>query len=153
MNRKYLIVSLLLGLFLFSACQQKKTNDTTTTEQDPAETAEPIKMDATFECTQLSQDEDTPQHLVSLRLNGGLHALDTIMACQTIEREEFGNLGIPAGAVSACGGWWAGAGDYFYAEIDGNVCTVMQGWVDEQQEDEGYHYQQIRRFVVTPNGK
>jgi hypothetical protein len=49
--------------------------------------------------------------------------------------------------VAACGGWYAGAGDYYYAlEMKGKI-VVMKGWNAEEQTDEGYHYEQ---HMVVP---
>lgn len=140
--RNYL--SYCLGIcLLLMACQPKET------PQESTET-DLTSIEAELTCTALGEDENgVPGSLVALVLNGTKHDLDTIAACESIGAADFGRYDIPTEAVSACGGWWAGAGDYFYVMVEGNVCTVMQGWQDEQQEDEGFHYEQVRRLVVS----
>jgi hypothetical protein len=135
----YFIVATLLII----ACQPKA--DTPGTPE-----ATVTSVDASLSCTSLGEDENgIPKNLVVLYLNGKKHQIDTITACENIATTDYNRYGIPAEAATACGGWWAGAGDYFYATVEGNVCMVMQGWQDEQQEDEGFHYEQVRRFVVS----
>lgn len=141
-----LLISTLLLTSLLYACQQNTGENRETVS---SESSVVPMIDAKFVCTDISQEDSIPKSMVSFYLNGKVQTLDTINACQLISEEEYERYGIPVTAASAVGGWWAGAGDYFYAMVEGNVCTVMQGWQDEQQEDDGFHYEQIRRFVIT----
>ncbi|MEM6377864.1 MAG: hypothetical protein AAF705_06610 [Bacteroidota bacterium] len=141
-----------LGLFALIAlsCQGiKKEADNLKKEPNHEVTTKPLAMVAKFTCKDLTVDEAMPRFEVALDLNDTLHVIDTIMSCSVFSEDEYAQYQIPKEAVSACGGWWAGAGDYFYATFEANVCTVMQGWQDEQQEDEGFHYEQVRRMVVS----
>jgi hypothetical protein len=136
--------------FLLLACQSPK--ESTPGEEPNTETSvEPqeISVNAQLICRDISKDDIMPQFEIALNLNNRMHLLDTITSCSPFTPEEYERYEIPAEAVSAAGGWFAGAGDYFYATVVGNVCTVMYGWQDEQQEDEGFHYEQVRRFVVN----
>lgn len=142
----YLLFSLLLISSLLTACQPADEKNKESVEES---TSIPPMIDAQFVCTSISDDETMPRSLVSFYMNGKVQALDTINSCELIAKEDFERYDIPAEAVTAAGGWWAGGGDYFYATVNGNVCTVMQGWQDEEQEDDGFHYEQIRRFVVS----
>lgn len=137
----------LLMILLF-ACQAPK-EDANTIDTPAETTSEPIVIKAQFICRDITVEEYMPRFEIALSLNQGLHIIDTIMSCASFSSNEYAQYQIPADAVSACGGWWAGAGDYFYAILEGNVCKVMQGWQDEQQEDEGFHYEQVRRLVVS----
>lgn len=83
-------------------------------------------------------------YAVLLTVDGKTTAIDTVYACETIPASSFSQYDIPKEAKSACGGWWAGAGDYFYATIEKNKVVVYQGWQDEQQEDEGYHWKAMK---------
>jgi len=61
-----------------------------------------------------------------------------------IKKENFQNYQIPATAIAACGGWWAGGGDYFYILDNGNDnYTVMQGSMDEGQTSDSYNYKMV----------
>ncbi len=43
--------------------------------------------------------------------------------------------GVPAHALSACLGWWGGAGDYLYVVRQGRSLVVYRKEVDEQAPD------------------
>lgn len=85
-------------------------------------------------------DFDAPQNEIVLKVDGKEQKIDTILACDVIAAADYQRHEIPATAVSACGGWWAGGGDYFYAIIENNQAVVYQGWQDEGQEDVGFHW-------------
>jgi hypothetical protein len=42
---------------------------------------------------------------------------------------------VPAAALSACGGWWAGAGDIYYIMRAGHKLKVYHISMDEQAQD------------------
>ena len=47
-------------------------------------------------------------------------------------------------AIDACGGWWAGAGDYLYLVSNGDDnYTVMQGEMHEEKETNDYDYKMV----------
>ncbi|MCC6701481.1 MAG: hypothetical protein IT221_08155 [Fluviicola sp.] len=81
------------------------------------------------------------EHLVILEVNGTPQTIDTIAACDPINKKSFAQYDIPASAKSAYGGWWAGYGEYYYATIENNKAVVYYGWQDEGQEDSGYHWE------------
>ncbi len=64
---------------------------------------------------------------------------------EIIEKTDYAAKGIPKKALSACGAWWAGAGDYFYVVRTDNQLVVYKGWQDETQKEKGYHW---KRFKV-----
>ncbi len=88
-------------------------------------------------------NEDAPLSIVSIKIGDQITVIDSISACDQIVP---GENGVPKDALSACGGWWAGAGDYLYIAAEGNDAVVMAGWQDESQEDEGYHFKELKRF-------
>jgi len=61
--------------------------------------------------------------------------LGEVAVCDIIPKENWEELAIPADAEVACGGWWAGAGDYFYAIRKGGKISVFQISVDEMMEE------------------
>jgi hypothetical protein len=146
MKPNFVFFSLLTLAFLLLACKPKTAE---TKEETRTASNAPVNIEAQFVCADLTEDESMPRAALTLKLNGKMHVLDTIAVCESIEPSDYARYDIPAEAVAAAGGWWAGAGDYFYARVEGNVCIVMQGWQDEQQEDEGFHYEQVRRLVVS----
>ena len=60
---------------------------------------------------------------------------------------QFSDMDIPSNAITACGSWYAGAGDYFYLIPDKrNMLKVFQGWQDEGQETPGYHWKKAKEI-------
>lgn len=117
-----------------SAAPKKNEKTRETMKQTP-----PKKV--TFKLKNLGEsDFGAPQTQVSLNVDGKQTILDTAMACEIIPANNFGQYDIPKDALSACGGWWAGGGDYYYVIVKNNKPVVYQGWQDEGQEDEGYHW-------------
>lgn len=96
-----------------------------------------------LQCVFLGEDEfGTPRNEVVL-LNGDMREkVSECLACEDIPMEAFESYQIPKNALSACGGWWAGAGDYYYSiQGKGGSIEVYFGWQDEEQEDDGYHWE------------
>lgn len=92
-------------------------------------------------------DLDNPQTEITVQIGNKLIAIDSILgSAQYYTKENYKEMGIPDNAVAACGGWWAGAGDYFYMIKTAKGVAVYQGWQDEQQEDAGYHWKLMREI-------
>lgn len=132
----------------FFACQSKQPEPENLNIEEKEAVINAPTIDAKFYCRDLTTFDETPQSEVSLYLNKARYVIDTIQTCDLFEPADYAKYEIPAEAISACGGWWAGGGDYFYAVVKEDVCTVMQGWQDEQQEDDGFHYERLRSFKV-----
>lgn len=73
--------------------------------------------------------------------------MDTIYSCVEMTRSEYEKNNIPADAIIALGGWWAGSGDYYYLVLRGGKPVLYAGWQDEQQTDEGYHWEEKKLDV------
>jgi hypothetical protein len=93
----------------------------------------------------LGEDESgIPRSVLVLAENGGAIALDTVrVSLAKIERERYAEMGIPTEALDACGGWYAGSGDYFYVVQRKGKAIVYKGFQDEAQTDQGYHWQEL----------
>jgi hypothetical protein len=94
-------------------------------------------------------DEDMPKSKISVTVNGKKHSI-TEMYCpaKEIGINEFERMGIPKNAVSACGGWWAGAGEYAYMILSNNTLEVYLGWQDETQTDAGFHWEKEKTITL-----
>ncbi len=141
-----ILPALMLAALALSSCRQSG-------QSENKEAAQPEPMQGfmvTLECRELQgPDSETPQAEVFLRIANEATLLDTISTCQRIEPASYEQYGMPAQTVSACGGWWAGGGDYFYTIIDGDQLLVMKGWQDEGQTDEGFHYEEVKRIALA----
>ncbi len=71
----------------------------------------------------------------------------SITVCETIEPEQYAEYDIPAEALAAVGGWYAGAGDYLYAVQEGEAVLVYQGMQDEMQQEPGFGYAPIASYT------
>jgi len=93
-------------------------------------------------------DMGNPSSDISLKYNGKIMKLANIMGNASLyEKAEFEEKEIPKDALTACGAWWAGAGDYFYVIPTKKGVAVYQGWQDEGQEDAGYHWKKLKEYV------
>ncbi|MFN8354512.1 MAG: hypothetical protein U0Y10_08705 [Spirosomataceae bacterium] len=130
----------LLLLATLVACNQpsKPKTDAPITQQNDVKIV-PI---FTFKEVKKQPDDGLPHVEVSLQLGEKTIRVADVNACETIQQENYAQYEIPSEALAACGGWYAGAGDYFYITENATHWLVMQGWQDEQQADKGYHYSQ-----------
>ncbi|MBX2927346.1 MAG: hypothetical protein KF852_05875 [Saprospiraceae bacterium] len=145
--RKYLPGTALLLLLFSAACKR----DAKPPEETPDWSAVTIQLT----CTQLEGSDDAPLYAVYLQVGDRKTKIAEIHStCDAITQEEFSAYEIPETAFAAVGGWWAGAGDYFYVIPENGKVLVFQGSADEMQEAPGYNYQAIatydgKKFSVT----
>jgi hypothetical protein len=154
-NIFYLII---LGLFAI-ACQP---NETANMEQIPNEGTNIHGVNGydstsvfhvaefpSFIVDTLTDDANMPKSKIDMDMFGyRIYVTEAAVHCQRIKKEDYKNYQIPANAFDACGGWWAGAGEYFYIIKNDDVkyYTVMQAKVSEEQEGSIYPYQSIMNF-------
>ncbi len=100
--------------------------------------------------TKVNSETGIPKSAVYTLVEEQKVKIANIAACDSIPPTAFSDYGIPDSALAAAGGWYAGAGDYLYAIREGEAIVYYQGWQDEMQEDEGFHYTQLG---VYKNGK
>jgi hypothetical protein len=139
-------IPLLLAFFV-AACQP---NNPQNAEHNTENTADADRtMGSTvplgLRCKDLGMDKnEVPHNAILLIQNGVATPIDSVLGCETIEKADYASKQIPADAVAACGGWYAGAGDYFYLVLKNGKPVVYKGWQDEQQEDEGFHWEAMK---------
>lgn len=96
-------------------------------------------------------DADAPRHEVFLILGSSKIKVADILNCEILNKESFEQNQIPATAIAAVGGWWAGAGDYLYViEEDGNY-VVKQGATAEEMTNNDFGYKTIMSFDKNGN--
>lgn len=87
------------------------------------------------------EDRDgIPRGRVFLRVNGSkvLVLPKTDMQYQIVPRSEYHEKKVPAAALTACSGWWAGAGMDLYVVRRGGRLNVFLRDLDEQAPDSPY---------------
>jgi hypothetical protein len=89
---------------------------------------------------------DAPRHEVFIQMGDSKVKLADMLNCEAIEANAFEQYQIPANALSAVGGWWAGAGDYLYVVLEGDHYVVKKGDMDEGRMNNDYGYKSIMTF-------
>lgn len=89
-----------------------------------------------------------PLTTIKVLSNGAEYLVDEVAgSANIIDQFEYEAMGIPGDALSACGAWWAGGGDYFYLRVSTDQLIVYGGWIEEMApEDEGYHWEERMRI-------
>jgi competence protein ComGC len=132
----FFISILLLHFILYTYAQKAKVNSTQTTST------------ATLKIQKGKEDQNgNPTSIIQLIQNGRTTQLAVVAGEATlINKNEFKEMSIPTNAISACSSWWGGAGDYFYIIQSNKKIILYQGWQDESQEDEGYHWKKVKEI-------
>ena len=120
-----------------------------TSDMSDADAEVAVTANGLLECKFLGESEfGAPQNSVLVGFNGSKIAVGKCDGCQKINKKAFSDYEIPSNAISACGGWWAGAGDYFYTVKNKNGgIDVFVGWQDEGQlenDDTSYHWKRTK---------
>lgn len=151
---KYFFPFIFIAINIFlPGCADEKSGPT---QAKPATVETPKEVspggnvvpDAKFVIGQF-RDDDNPTSTIDVSVNGKVTTITKIAGiAETIDKMEYAEKEIPANSITACGAWWAGAGDYFYMIVSGGKVQVWQGWQAEEQEDKGYHWKEIK--VLMP---
>lgn len=101
--------------------------------------------DGTLRCVDLGAEEyDVPRSEVYIWMGGKDDAfVGRSQACADIERKYYSSYEIPENAIDACGGWYAGSGDYYYSIQEEGMIRVYYGWQDEGEPDGGMHWEVV----------
>lgn len=113
--------------------------DTVVTNQPPVEKG--VKL--VCKDLMIPDTVGNPLFDVFLSVDGVLTKIKSINQCKEIAREEYERYEIPKDAIAACGGWYGGGGDYYYVIMRDGKPVVFEGYQEEQQEDDGYHWKEI----------
>jgi hypothetical protein len=135
-------------MFVFSiSCKNEPQTTETNAEATNTVSTETQSDLPGFDIETEMSEEDTPNSTVSILVGGKKLEITKVNACEKIEKADYVQYQIPAEAIAACGGWWAGAGDYFYIVDDGNNnYTVMQGMMDEGGSSDSYNYKMVMKL-------
>ncbi len=137
-----------LSLALLAACQsdQQASNQSTTASAQivvPQLVCKVVRDPDTH--------PDTPLSEVYLQVGETAHKVADVSVCLSISKDEYDQYQIPPRAISAVGGWYAGAGDYFYVIEEEDGFRVMHAAVDEMAEGSLFPYEKV--LFVDAAGK
>ncbi len=145
---KNLILYFILFLML-AACSSEQP------EQQKVAVEEPVinpalMVKASLKCEEIAgTDEANPEAIVYLQYNEVQHAVDTVSTCSVIAPEMYRNYDIPKEALSACGGWWAGNGTFFYTLNEGDTSLiVMEARRAQSQDTIPFQYKPKTRIPI-----
>ncbi len=143
---KYLFATL-FSLCALLACQNNSANQQAGAEADESQL---IKQGDVFllcqEVKKADTEMDYPAFEVFLQLAESKVKVADVLSCQTITPDQYGRYQIPATAISAAGGWYAGAGDYLYVVEEEDNYVVMKGEMFEESEDGNYNYRVVAKY-------
>lgn len=108
-------------------------------------TAPDCRVEAQFIIENLPEDTldyGVPYAAIRVKACDSLYEIAKVAGSPEVySMKEFREKEIPGEALTACGGWYAGGGDYYYLVINkNNGIDVYHGWQDEGQNDNGYHW-------------
>lgn len=133
---------LLLVFILFFSCQNEI--DTSQDNQPLTDVVSPTLL-----CEDISQDADiTPRQDVYFLANEMKVKIANLSICDTILTENYATINIPSTALIAVGGHWAGAADYIYLDKKGEVITIQQQSIFEEDST----FFQPTKLAVFENG-
>lgn len=140
-NLTHLVLGVILG-FSSGSCGDPLDDLPTETAQATVE----------FRCQILPTEDSTElvQYQLILVLDQSQEVpLDTLPICEPIPAEQFASLDIPASALTAAGGFWAGNGEYYYLRQEREQTIVLAyGWQDDAQQAARVLYQPVRRIIL-----
>lgn len=140
-NMKNLLLFLLI-ITVGAACQSSEKQ----AENAPPKPKKVLPVDGvpTFQVENYKDSLDQPHSIISVVMGNRKVKVAETMSCEMIAKKDFGGFQIPGTALAACGGWWAGSGDYFYIVQTGEgIYDVMHGIADEASESSDYGYKVI----------
>lgn len=140
---KILQTAMIVYFFGFVSCAVQKKSSSEIRLKQVFPTA------VNFNCVEQPSDYDCISSQVYLKMDEFDFMLDTIYECTLISKQDYANYQMPDSVLAACGGWCGGLGEFFYSIKSGKDIVVFKGWMDEMQEDDGYHYKEFKRFIFV----
>ncbi len=89
---------------------------------------------------------EIPHSKVSVEYNESRTFLNEIIGVAEVQLGGNEEMEVPKDAIASCGCWYAGGGDYFYIARSDKGIKIFHGWLDEMQEDEGYHWEELKNI-------
>lgn len=142
---------LISGLMLMATACQEQASAPTSTTTDAAQEPQQPKAEPELVCEEIrGMEAMVPRSVVYLMVGTEKVFVDSVTVCDDISPDSYEMYQIPSHALQAVGGFWAGAGDYYYLTIQGNDAVVMYGWSDEEVDpSEMYQYKEKKRISLV----
>lgn len=151
--KKSLFALLLLTAFAIGCkndAPDGQSTESTSTEPTAAAVIDPTTIKFMCETAETPNDQaDAPHHEVYLQMGNSKVKVADILNCETLGKDTYEQNQIPANAIAAVGGWWAGAGDYLYIIEEDGKYVVKKGAIAEESENNDFGYKTIMQFSKT----
>ncbi len=145
--KKFLFINFLLAALLIGCKSETSENKEGATTETTATAVDPTTIK--FICqsaTDPNTDADAPRHEVFLQMGNSKVKVADILNCEILGKDTYEQNQVPANAIAAVGGWWAGAGDYLYIIEEGGKYVVKKGFIGEESENNDFGYKTIMTF-------
>ncbi len=112
--------------------------------------AQTNKVQAKFTFKSYPEDANgTPYSDIFLNFGKKIAKIDKVTGNADItDPNLYAKNKIPKTALSACGSWWAGTGDYYYVVQEKNKLVIYKGWQAEEQTDRGFHWKRYKSVTL-----
>ena len=115
-------------------------------EETDLEAAKKAWSQVQLNCESLSDDEGLPRYAVYAMLQENKVKLAEVSACDTVLPDDFAIKGIPANALTAVGGFWAGYQEYIYAIIEQEELRLFIGGMGEGEDHDKPQYTPLATY-------
>ncbi|KPM47655.1 hypothetical protein [Jiulongibacter sediminis] len=134
-------ISLLFTALLIYACSSPQNDEETrlsdtlqinnTTPEVPTSGEVVDKSEPEFKI-KVEELDYQPRSYLSVEYDGKVFPLDSMDGtAEIINPEQYQSMEIPENASTACGGWWAGGGTYYFINSTETVVSIYKGFQDE----------------------
>jgi len=128
---------LILLMSALSACKQepKQAGTEVLEATDNASSSNSGNLQLT--CEEVGSSGDIPKSAVYAIVNDRkTKVMEINSTCMQIEPAGYAGYGIPADAVAVVGSWFAGIGDFFYAQQEGDQINIYHAAIGEENTSE-----------------
>lgn len=140
MKRYGLRIGILLWAAACWSCQDGSQKIT-------ADTGEPlVAADIRMYCQPAAVQDNTlgaPEHEVFVVMREKSVKVADLLNCGALAPDEYGQYQVPADAVTALLGWWAGTGDIVYGRLEAGKLVIRKGMITEEAEAGPIDYQTV----------
>jgi hypothetical protein len=154
MKRLSLLLSCILSAMSCSDSKTVRTADSAVHDSVALTTTNTpdCRVEAEFVIENLPEDSASlivPYSAIRVKACDSLYEIAKVAGdAEVYIMKEFREKEIPGEALTACGGWYAGGGDYYYLVVNkNNGIDVYHGWQDEGQTDNGYHWTKVTELL------
>ncbi|MBI1226775.1 MAG: hypothetical protein GC192_16185 [Bacteroidetes bacterium] len=148
--KKVILLSFLVAAFTISCKDEPQGNQGNTPTEVTVGAIDPATIRFMCETAEEPNGQaDAPHHEVYLQMGNIKVKVADILNCETLGKDTYEQNQIPAKAIAAVGGWWAGAGDYLYIIEEGGNYVVKKGATAEESENNDFGYKTIMTFSKT----